>query len=366
MGYETRCELYKKLEEIRGCPLLAYATSIRPGENAAMAPDVIREFINQINKIPRETKSIDLLLVSNGGDPITSWRIVNILRSRFKKICVLVPYVAYSAATLLALGADEIIMHPYSNLGPVDPQIIVTRPNKGQMHFGSEDIRNYIEFVKNDFGIKDQEYLVNALNTLCNEVGTLPIGSAKRSNQLSISLGEKMLAMHMTDCAKAHAIATALNSSYYHHGYAVGRKEAKDIGLNVVNSSDEIEDIIWNIWEDISDEMKCDKPFDLTTEIMENPAFSYLNEVKTIEGIPANISAQVQGMLPQLIRSAISIQDRAPVDLCNLLAVLESIRRRSTCNNHLKVIATRMPDMNININVSNINKGWESVDNIHE
>ena len=63
---------------------------------------------------------MDLLLVSNGGDPVVSWRIISLLRERFKKVGVLLPYQAYSAATLVALGADDIVMHPFSNLGPVE------------------------------------------------------------------------------------------------------------------------------------------------------------------------------------------------------------------------------------------------------
>ncbi|MDR2943560.1 MAG: hypothetical protein LBU81_00460, partial [Methanosarcinales archaeon] len=74
-------------------------------------------------------------------------RIITILRERFEHISVVVPYVAFSAATILALGADEIIMHPYSNLGPVDPQLSIIKPNEygqqAQLQFSSEDIRNY-------------------------------------------------------------------------------------------------------------------------------------------------------------------------------------------------------------------------------
>jgi hypothetical protein len=47
------------------------------------------------------------LVVSNGGDPITVARIIGLLRERFSKVSVLLPYVAFSAATLVALGAME-------------------------------------------------------------------------------------------------------------------------------------------------------------------------------------------------------------------------------------------------------------------
>ncbi len=75
---------------------------------------------------------------------------MSLLRERFKKVSVLIPYVAYSAATLLALGADEIVMHPFSNLGPVDPQFIIPSAGGGATAYGAEDLRNSISplFVK--------------------------------------------------------------------------------------------------------------------------------------------------------------------------------------------------------------------------
>ena len=145
MGYQERTALFKQIEEKRQRPLISYITSIRPGLLSSMATDAIPYIIEQVNSIPADQDKIDFLIISNGGDPIVSLRIISILRERFKHISVLVPYVAYSAATVLALGADEIIMHPYSNLGPVDPQVTISRRDTtGQqtMEFSAEDIRN--------------------------------------------------------------------------------------------------------------------------------------------------------------------------------------------------------------------------------
>ena len=143
--YNDRKELYKKIEELRGKPLITYVTSIRPNMSANMAGDAVSQIICQIEAIPESVKDVDFLIISNGGDPITSLRIISLLRERFKKISVIVPFVAYSAATILSLGADEILMHPFSNLGPVDPQLTVSHSNeKGiqeHLQFSSEDLR---------------------------------------------------------------------------------------------------------------------------------------------------------------------------------------------------------------------------------
>ena len=127
MSYQTRKTLFEQIENSRQRPLISYVTSIRRNLSGNMAGDSIDQIIAQIQKIPEDKKEIDFLIISNGGDPITALRIISILRERFNKISVLLPYVAYSAATILSLGADEIIMHPYSNLGPVDPQLTISR-----------------------------------------------------------------------------------------------------------------------------------------------------------------------------------------------------------------------------------------------
>lgn len=164
---------------------------------------------------------------------------MTLLRDRVKKVGVIIPQSAFSAATLLALGADEIVMHPCANLGPVDPQIHVKRkgsPNAAPdvINLGSEDLAGFLTYVRENVGLSDQEYLKATFEMFCQEVGAIPIGIAARGARLSLSLGTKLLQMHMKDEAakqKAEAIARTLNREFFHHGYPVGRKEAREIGL---------------------------------------------------------------------------------------------------------------------------------------
>jgi len=65
-----------------------------------MAGDSIDQIIAQIQKIPEDKKEIDFLIISNGGDPITALRIISILRERFNKISVLLPYDYFLLGTL--------------------------------------------------------------------------------------------------------------------------------------------------------------------------------------------------------------------------------------------------------------------------
>ncbi|GAB4938282.1 ATP-dependent Clp protease proteolytic subunit [Mycobacterium avium subsp. hominissuis] len=69
-----------------------------------------------------KAKPLHLLLASPGGDGETAIRMVRSMQTRCSELTVLVPDMAKSAATLLCLGADKIMMGPAGDLGPVDPQ----------------------------------------------------------------------------------------------------------------------------------------------------------------------------------------------------------------------------------------------------
>jgi len=83
------------------------------------------DLIEQLNKVttPPEDTRIDMVILSNGGYPHPAYQMMNIIRSRCKKLKVVVPMFAKSAATLMILAADEIIMGAQSELGPLDMQM---------------------------------------------------------------------------------------------------------------------------------------------------------------------------------------------------------------------------------------------------
>src|SRR5438477_7576286 len=108
MSWNDRIEIYHEMEKHRKSPLVVYITSKREGAAALMATDALPR-IEQNDTLPEDSKAIDFLIASYGGDPMVAWRIISLLRQRVEKIAVLVPQSAYSAATLVAFGANEII-----------------------------------------------------------------------------------------------------------------------------------------------------------------------------------------------------------------------------------------------------------------
>ncbi|GAB4339361.1 MAG: hypothetical protein Kow0010_27510 [Dehalococcoidia bacterium] len=66
-----------------------------------------------------------VMLHSYGGDGETAVRLVRSAQARCDTLTIVLPDQAKSAATLIALGAHEILMGPASDLGPVDPQLVL-------------------------------------------------------------------------------------------------------------------------------------------------------------------------------------------------------------------------------------------------
>ena len=166
MGLNERLAIYEKIETHRKRPLLVYVTSKREGINASMATDALPFLIDQLNQLPVGTTELDFLIVSFGGDPMVAWRIMSLIRQHgINKVSVLIPQSAYSAATLLALGADEIVMHPNGHLGPVDMQITTFADGKTKK-FSTEDISAFLEFVRERLGITDQNIFAGCSRSL--------------------------------------------------------------------------------------------------------------------------------------------------------------------------------------------------------
>lgn len=80
-------------------------------------------FMAAIHKMEKK-KGLDLLLHTPGGDLAASESLVDYLRQVFgSDIRAIIPQIAMSAGTMIALSCKEILMGKHSSLGPIDPQI---------------------------------------------------------------------------------------------------------------------------------------------------------------------------------------------------------------------------------------------------
>ena len=367
MGIRNRAKLYKELEAHRKRPLIVYVTSPRLKAEGCMSSDAIPEIHLQLESLSPGTESLDLLLVSHGGDPTVAWRIVSLFRERVEKFNVLVPQAAYSAATLVALGADSIVMHPNGNLGPTDPQVSAPGPggpggSGDDISFGSEDLAAFLRFAKDEVGLTDQAQLGKAFGKFSDAVGAVGVGVAARGAQLSLSMGEKLLLLHMTDDSekqKAKTIAETLTKDFFHHGYPVSRTEAKNIGLPIIED-DKAESLIWEIWQDIARELQVREPF-LALKVLQStkeaaPLFSPVPHLM----IPANLPQPLSEQVIQQFLAQVTTVEVPPIPYMTTHALTESPRLASRFLVRGQFLAMRLPDLKIHIAKAMLDQGWKT------
>ena len=273
MSKEERFKLIQELQKARGGRhLIAYVTSSKTNMGAQMADDAIRviyEHLARIKTKPEDTK-IDLFLYSYGGDAVMPWRLVNLIREFAASFEVLIPYKAYSAATLACLGADRIIMHPMGELGPIDPSVsneFNPRNEYGRyMAISVEDVSAYFALIKDELGITHQDDLIQAISSLTAAVHPLALGNVKRQHQQSEQTAKKLLRKHMPTEKEREMddIVRLLKSKLFYHGYPINRKEAKDdLKLNIVEPDKRVEDLMWKLYLRFESDMDMQTPFNL-------------------------------------------------------------------------------------------------------
>ena len=366
MGTTTRIDCYRELEEFRQRPLLVYVTGVSPGKSGQMAVDSIPGFLDQLQALPVDLEALDLLIVSMGGDPTVAWRIVSLIRERVKEFSVLIPQAAFSAATLIALGADEIVMHPNGNLGPVDPQIEVQRAQGDQqreLRFGSEDLVAFLQFVRDSVGLSDQRELAKVFGRVCDAVGPVPIGVATRGSQLSLAMGEKLLRMHMKDdqAQKAPIIAEELNKNFFHHGYPVSRSEAIEIGLKIAERNLALETLLWKTWKSVEDELEFRSGFNPLEMLRTNEdGRALFGPVPTVE-IPANAPQEVKNAIYQQVIERTVVHQVPPVNYRTVHAIIESPRMLNHFVTEGMIFGFRNADLRIMYNNVVIRSGWAAV-----
>lgn len=342
MGKNERLGLIKQIEEERGTKVIAYLTSARPGREAQMAMDCIPIIYSHLRDVsmPKGEKAIDLFLFSNGGNGVVPWRLVTLMREYAKEnsFSVLIPHRAYSAATLTALGADHIIMHPMGILGPTDPTVTTdfnppdeTRPGirKG---ISVEDVLAYLALVKEDAGIKSESEIIKAFSILAEKVHPLALGHVKRIVSQSKMMAKKLLGLHMD--AEKHTkhideIVDNLTTKLFYHGHPINRKEAKEaIKLTTVEyPSDSLEEKIWQLYLDYEEEMMMNDPW--------KPALEYMQYI------------------------AEHSDHTGPTPIVKMkLAFIESSAATDCCISEYQLIGNQAPDGSTQVNVIIGKEGW--------
>ena len=222
-----------------GGRLIAYWNNPR---GAICHNDVIAlyEILEKLGK----QETLYLFLKSDGGTGQASLRLVNLLRQYCTHLVALVPLECASAATMIALGANEILMGPMAYLTAVDTSLThdlspVDRDND-RVSVSLDELTRVIRLWR----AEQSDSKENPYKALFQHVHPLVIGAVDRAESLSIMLCKELLSYHIEDETTTDQIANALNAKYPSHNYPILFEEAQKIGLKAAHMPPQINTLL--------------------------------------------------------------------------------------------------------------------------
>jgi hypothetical protein len=242
--FEKTQEVLARIQRRLGGTLLTYWTSPSGSvcDNDVMAMHEVLEATGPQDRLT-------LFVKSDGGSGMASLRMIHLLRRYTRRLTVAAPLNCASAATMLALGADTILMGPLSYLTAVDTSLEhdlspVDHTNN-LVAVSNDEVDRVIRLWKETRG-RDKDS-VNPYQELYKYLHPLVIGALDRASSLSLMLCREILGYHLRDAKKADRISRRLNSSYPAHQYPITSREARRIGLNVQQLTPELDGLLQDL-----------------------------------------------------------------------------------------------------------------------
>ena len=204
-----------------------------PDVAISLDPDM-GAFMEVVHGLPKD-QPLDLLLHSPGGTAEAAEAIVRYLRGRFPGLRVIVPVAAMSAASMMAMAADEIIMGAHSQLGPIDPQITISTPEGPRSAPAAAIIRQFEE-AQEDL-MKNPGHTAAWLPILRSYAPALP-QICEDAEKLSKAIVAEWLELYMFSgradaCDKAADVADFLGNydEFKSHARGIDRDSLRELGL---------------------------------------------------------------------------------------------------------------------------------------
>jgi hypothetical protein len=208
--------------------------------------------------IKKKTKSAYLFLATYGGDPSAGYRIARGFRHHYEHLIIVIPTYCKSAGTLMAIGADELVIADKGELGPLDMQL--KKPDELFDMSSGLDITQAMAFLRSQStdilksALVDLNVQLSVTTKTAAEIATklttgliapiyaqidpYKIGESQRAVSIAFSYGKRL-----NDKVKNLKTDDSLRSlmlDYPSHGFVIDRKEASTL-FNKVRAPSDVE-----------------------------------------------------------------------------------------------------------------------------
>lgn len=204
----------------------------------------------------QELEEIDLVIHCGGGSIHAAYQIVELLHRHTHILNACVPLFAKSAATLLCVGADTIILDELAQLGPLDTQIYEERKGGGGQFtsalnpfktleqlqtFSVETLDLAMKVIITRSAMDLDDCLKHAIDFVRVTTGPLitqlnpeKLGQYSRALSVGEEYGKRLLTRHLgwSQDDSEQAIQRLVHG-YPSHDYIIDYHELRDIGFQV-------------------------------------------------------------------------------------------------------------------------------------
>jgi ClpP class serine protease len=234
---EEASRILSALEEFTGFTIVPILYSPRRYINARSIDSIytVLKELGVVNKLA-------VVLFSGGGDIDEAYILATYLQDLAReKLVFYIPRYAKSAATLLALAGDEVVLLPVAELGPVDPVIYDSR---GDRYIPLQSILEILDLL-------NQRGLTSELaKAILERIPVVELGDYKRAVEHNAELCGRVLAkrMYRENPEKAQEIASKL-VSYKQHSAAITLKDLIDLGVKAREATRQEAEHLWRLHE---------------------------------------------------------------------------------------------------------------------
>jgi hypothetical protein len=235
-----RQSLIKTYEENHDCRLVVVIDQITD-----ISVTLLAELLHDVDG----SSDLHLMLSSPGGDGEVAVRLARMAQAACRRFVVVVPEIAKSAATILALGAHEVLMGPTSDLGPIDPQVFL--PDRGFV--SAKDLIASVDRAIEEVEKRPASYplmtaMLAGIDVTAVEFARSALNRTGDMAQQAIASNPERDESAVTDMMER--INGPLIKEPSSHGAVIGAPEAKTFGLPVIElaHTDPHWREIWALW----------------------------------------------------------------------------------------------------------------------
>lgn len=196
-----------------------------------------------IKSIENKKPNCVLILTTSGGDADAAYRMIRHIHRNYKKLIFYVIGYCKSAGTLMAMGADELIMSDFGELGPLDVQM--SKDDELVNTSGLSYLQSLLFLKKQAFDFFEEFFIqlkehsgytittktaseisatlsVGLLSPISQQLDPLKLGEVQRAISIALQYGHRICRLNKS------AIDTFI-SKYPTHSFVIDYEELKEV-----------------------------------------------------------------------------------------------------------------------------------------